>query len=117
VVYLTYQGYGPFEYGNVTKNLIYVQTLIAGYAAAVLFLAPFQEARRIRRRYLAVLFSAWASFFLVIYFVTKSEKHKTLNDFNRTIAVALQSIQENGRRYELLLEGTSSIFNVMPNLN
>jgi signal transduction histidine kinase/integral membrane sensor domain MASE1 len=117
VVYLTYQGYGPFEYGNVTKNLIYVQTLIASYAAAVLFLAPFQEARRIRRRYLAVLFSAWASFFLMIYFVTKSEKHKTLNDFNRTIAVALQSIQENGRRYELLLEGTSSIFNVMPNLN
>ena len=44
IIVLITLGYGPFEFGSLNLNLIFVQSLLTSYAFSVLFVKPISTA-------------------------------------------------------------------------
>lgn len=117
VVILTARGYGPFEHGNINRNLLYAQMLIASYSIGVLFAAPLNVKYKLRPRFMVGLSLGWVALFAVIYFSSHIEKKQTLNDFEQTVRNATASLHNLTRQYELLLEGQGTTFGISENLS
>lgn len=112
ITFLTATGYGPFEQGNTNANLIYVQTLLASYAFAILFIRPLHTGFKISSKYLIGIAFGWLSMFVIIFMTSSYEKDHTLDDFHKTADAVVQSIERLSGRYEALLKGASALFKV-----
>ena len=117
IVYLTMRGFGPFEQGSVNRNLLYVQSLIASFSIAVLFVTPLNIDQKISFKYALGILSGWVSLFIAIYFISVYEKKQTAYDFNRTVKASIEALDNSLRQYELLLEGTGALLSVKPDLS
>jgi signal transduction histidine kinase/integral membrane sensor domain MASE1 len=109
---LTATGYGPFEHGNTNANLIYVQTLLASYAFAILFVKPLNTGYKISSKYLIGIGFGWLSMFLIIFMTSSYEKDHTLDDFHKSADTVVQSLTRLSGRYEALVKGASALFRV-----
>lgn len=109
---LTAAGYGPFEQGNVNSNLIYVQTLLASYAVAILFVKPLNTDYKLSRKYLVGLGFGWSILFVVIYLTSSYERDHSIDDFNKTSNGAVRSLERLSGRYEALIKGAAALFSV-----
>lgn len=112
ITFLTATGYGPFEQGNTNANLIYVQTLLASYAFAILFVRPLHTEFKISSKYLIGIAFGWMSMFVVIYMTSSFEKDHTLDDFHKNADAVVQSLSRLSGRYEALLKGAAALFKV-----
>lgn len=111
VVFTTY-GYGPFEYGDKNLDFICIQSLLTSYAFAVLFVRPLNTKYKISHKYALGIAAGWLSLFAVIYMITIYERKYILEDYNKSTAVALDSVIKSTDQYELLLDGTSALFGI-----
>lgn len=109
---LTAAGYGPFEQGNTNSNLIYVQTLLASYAFAILFVKPLNTDYKISSKYLIGLAFGWTVLFAIIFITSSYERSHSLKDFQKTSDGAVRSLQRLAGRYESLVKSASAIFSV-----
>jgi signal transduction histidine kinase/integral membrane sensor domain MASE1 len=109
---LTAIGYGPFEHGNTNANLIYVQTLLASYAFAILFVRPLNTGFKISSKYLIGIGFGWLSMFLIIFMTSSYEKVHTLDDFHKSSDAVVQSLTRLSGRYEALVKGAAALFRV-----
>lgn len=116
VTILTVLGYGPFQYGNTNRNLIYIQTLITGFSLSVLFIKQMKLGSSHRHNFFLGLLAATGILFSLTYFTTFYEKKNTLDDFHRVIESALGSIDKTADQYELVLNGTSGAFSMSENV-
>lgn len=113
---LTASGFGPFEQGNTNANLIYVQTLLASYAFAVLFVKPLHTDYKINTKYIVGLMFGWITLFAVIFMTSSIEKHHTLDDLHKSTNSAIRALSRLEGRYEAMLKGTSALFQVSDNV-
>jgi len=112
ITILTATGHGPFEHGNTNANLIYVQTLLASYSFAILFIRPLHTGFKLSSKYKIGIAFGWASLFLVIFMTSSYEKDHTLDDFHKTTDAVVQSLEKLSGRYEALIKGTAALFKV-----
>lgn len=112
VTILTATGYGPFEQGNTNANLIYVQTLLASFSFAILFVKPLHTGYKISSKYIIGIAFGWFSMFLVIYMTSSYEKNHTLEDFHKSSNAVVQSLKRLSGRYESLVKSAAAVFKV-----
>lgn len=112
VIILTVFGYGPFEHGNMNRNLLYVQMLIASYSMGVLFAAPLNTKYKIKPRIIASLLLGWIVLFGAIYFASYFEKEQTQNDFRETVNSSIDNLHNMARQYEIFLEGQGTAISI-----
>ncbi len=112
VTALTATGYGPFEQGNTNANLIYVQTLLASFAFAILFVKPLHTGYKISSKYLFGIAFGWIIMFVVIYLTSSYEKNHTLEDFHKSSNAVVDSLTRLSGRYEALVKGAAALFRV-----
>ena len=116
VVYYTAHGNGPFEYGSLNQNLIYVQCLLFSYAFAILFVRPFKTNFNVGPKFILGNIIGWASLFLLIFMASNSERKFMKNELNRNISMALDSIAKAGQQYDILLHSTEVILKGNPRI-
>ena len=114
IVYLTLTGYSPFELGNLNLNFIHVQSLLASYSFGILFIRPFSTQFKISRKFIFGIFVGWTFIFFVIYAISRLENYFLMKDFNKTVDSAITTIIETGKRHELLLISSESLFDIKP---
>lgn len=112
IVVLTTYGYGPFEYGDKNLDFICIQSLLTSFSFAVLFVRPLNTQYKISYKYALGITAGWLALFAVIYMITIYERKYILEDYNKTTAVALESVIKSTAQYELLLDGTSALFRI-----
>lgn len=112
VTILTAAGYGPFEQGNTNANLIYVQTLLASFAFAILFVKPLHTGYKISSKYIIGIAFGWVSMFLVIYMTSSYEKNHSLEDFHKSSNAVVESLKRLSGRYEALVKSAAALFKV-----
>lgn len=112
IVVLTTYGFGPFEYGDKNLDFICIQSLLTSFSFAVLFVRPLNTQYKISYKYGLGIASGWLTLFAVIYMITIYERKNILEDYNKTTAVALDSVIKSTDQYELLLDGTSALFGI-----
>jgi signal transduction histidine kinase/integral membrane sensor domain MASE1 len=116
IVYLTLKGYSPFELGNLNLNFIHVQSLLASYAFGILFVRPFSTQFKISRKFIIGNIFGWTSVFLVIYAMCETERNFLMQDFNKTVDSAIETLEETSQKYELMLINATSLFLMKPEL-
>lgn len=112
IVILTHQGHGPFEFGNLNLNLIYLQSLVITYALATLFVRPMTSAFKAGKLYLSSIVAGWGIVFLVIFMTTMSEKKHIVEDLEDSIHAAVEDIKRDATQYELLLEASKAVLQI-----
>lgn len=112
----TLYGYGPFELGNINTNLLYVQTLLSSYAIAILFVKPLNTKYKIGLNYIIGISFGWLILFSVIFQVTVFEKEQRLTDLDKSTQIAIYTVNRMNTRYESVLKGAGSLFQVKPKL-
>lgn len=112
VASMTVKGYGPFQYGETNRSLIYVQTLIAAYSLSVLFIKQMGATQKIKYQFLLGLSLAAAILFILTSYTTFFEKKNTLDDYNRLNEEVISSLDKAEGLYDLILNGTSGLFSM-----
>lgn len=112
LVLLTLYGYAPFEYGDRNSNFFFIQSLLLIYSLATLFVGPLKKALPLKIKYLIGTFLTWGILFLVIHSISLYEKKYKLQNYNKTIAIALDNLNKMSSHYELLLDSSSAIFSI-----
>jgi hypothetical protein len=116
VVTLNSMGHGTFEYGNKNLNIIYVQSLLLCYSFAILFVNPLKTRYRINNKFIIGILLGWLSLFFIIYSITSVEKIHAIEDFKKSIEVALDNTNVIKKNSELVLKGTSALFAIKPDV-
>lgn len=109
---LTASGFGPFEQGNTNSNLIYVQTLLASYAFAILFVKPLNTDYKISPKYIVGIFFGWLTLFAVIFMTSSFEKGHTKDDLQKTTSGAIRALTRLSGRYEAMMKGAAALYKV-----
>lgn len=116
VVALTILGYGPFEFGSLNLNLIYIQSLLASYAFAVLFVRPLSAEFKTGKTFILTNIFGWATIFLIIFNAASLEKRTINDDLNELVNSSLKDIRKATDKYELLLGGAAALIQIKPQL-
>lgn len=112
IVYLAKKGYGPFEFGNLNINLIYLQCLLISYSFAVLFVRPLTMGMKAGRTFALSTFIGWATVFVVIFITTANEKHQVVEDLDESIQSSLDNIKRDATQHELLLQTSRAVIQI-----
>lgn len=112
ILLLTHQGQGPFEFGNLNINLIYLQSLIVAYALSVLFVRPMSTAIKAGKIFGLSVILGWSIVFVVIYMTTMTEKKHIKEDLEDSIHEAVEDIKKDATQYELLLEASKAVLQI-----
>ncbi len=116
IVYLTAQGYTPYDYGNLNLNLIYAQSLLTSYGFAILFVRPFSTGFKVGLKFIVGTLVAWSTIFLIIATTFKYEKTYSHEDFNRQVTSATETLQDGISQIELLMNGARSLVYLKPDI-
>lgn len=117
LVALIRSGYGPFEFGKTTTNLIYIQALLFTCAISVLFSKSLRREVLEKRRFAAGILAGWALATTIIYAVSKSEMKQTLTDLESTVSGALASLIAEEKRYQTALHGVEAALVLKDGIN
>lgn len=115
VVSLVSFGFGPFEYGNLNLNFIYVQTLLSSYAFSVLFAKPFSIEYKVGKPFVIGNLIGWASLFVVIFKITQVEKNHLFDDLHKTTENIMASLEKENLQYERLMDSGEALLRIKKN--
>ena len=115
IVFLTKIGHGPFEYGNLNVNFLFMQCLIACCSIGSLFVRLFESEIRLSRTFLSGVFLGWCCIFLVIFSTSKLEKKYLLEDLRKSVNGSIDSLEKTLSLYTHLIESGKAVFVVNPN--
>lgn len=112
IVLLAQQGYGPFEFGDLNLNLIYLQCLLISYSFSILFVRPLTTGFMAGRIFAFSTLIGWAIVFVVIFITTATEKKNLTKDLEDLIHTSVVDIEKDATRHELLLEASKAVLQI-----
>ena len=112
IVTLVSFGYGPFEYGSLNLNFIYVQTLLSSYAFSVLFAKPFSLEYKVGKAFVIGNLLGWASLFIVIFKITQVERNHLFDDLNKTTTTMRDLLDKENLQYERLMDSGEALLKI-----
>lgn len=116
IVVLTKLGHGPFEFGSLNLNLIYIQALLVSYSFAVMFVQPLNQGLRTGKVFLVSNIIGWSCIFGIIYVMTSIEKNHLQKDLTAAITGTLEDIKGKTQKYELLLKSGEALLQTIPRI-
>ncbi len=116
IVALTKIGHGPFEYGNVNLNLIFMQSLLICYSISTLFVRLFESEIRLSRKFLVGLTLSWCCVFMFIFSTSSIEKKHLVDDLKKTVNESIESLDKTLAVYNHLIESGKALFVVNPDI-
>lgn len=117
IVVMTALGYGPFEFGDLNLDLIYVQCLLASYTFSVLFVRPLLSGFKTGIAYILYNVVGWSSIFVVIFLTSRVEKRHMMEDLQNSVQQGIETILDATHHYERLLHGGVALFLLKPEIN
>jgi signal transduction histidine kinase/integral membrane sensor domain MASE1/Fe-S cluster biosynthesis and repair protein YggX len=114
VVLMISYGFGPFEYGNLNLNYIYVQSLLSSFAISVLFARPFDTEFKVRKLFVFGNILGWVSLFVVIFQITKTERDHLFDDIHHSTELIISSLQKENLQYERLMDSGEALLQIKP---
>ena len=116
IIVLITLGYGPFEFGSLNLNLIFVQSLLTSYAFSVLFVKPMSVGFKLRNSFIFTNVFGWTAIFFTIFIVAQMERERINEDLNNLVQSSVNDIKKSVDKYELLLAGGAALFRANPSL-
>jgi signal transduction histidine kinase/integral membrane sensor domain MASE1 len=117
VVVLTSLGHSPFEFGSTNLNLIYVQSLLASLAFAVLFVRPLAMEFVVKRPFILTNIFGWSTIFITLFITSELESRSMNKDLDDLVQLAVQDLKETVNQHSLLLESGAALIQIKPDIN
>ena len=107
---LTSMGHGPFGQGDYNLNLVFIESNLASFSFAILFVGPLQSSYKVSIKYLVSICLGWILLFTVIYSISFYEKRNAALDFKKTTSSAVENLKSVSNQYEILLSGAAGLY-------
>jgi signal transduction histidine kinase/integral membrane sensor domain MASE1 len=117
IMLLCMNRFGSFDYGNNDLNVLYIYTLLFGYAISTLLSVPMKSKLTLNKIYIASMIISWAIICAVIYITSAKEQETIKKDFSNIVEKTIEGINESIADTDDLLDGASGLIIAKPDIS